>query len=808
MTGLRWRKVARDLWGARTRTAMMVLAIAVSLTAVGAVLSGRTIVAREMERSYLGTHPASATLHLSGEPDAATVAEVAAQPGVADVAVRGSVRARVRVDGRWQQFILWVTAPDDPMRVSAFSVEQGNWPAPVDGMLLERSSLSYFGLAAGTSLEVQTPNGTLQPVTVTGTVHDPTLAPSEQETIGYGYLTPAALRRLGESVALDELKLVVGPDAAHPTRDAAEIEAAARRVGTVLAARGLHVAGIEVPPPYRHPHQTQMQAVTFLLLTFAALSVVLSAVLVATMLGGLLAHQVRQIGMMKAVGARTRQILRLYLHLALVIAAAATALSIGPSLLAGRYLAGVVGELLNIDLASVAVPAWVFGVQLLVGVAVPLLVALVPLVRGSRVTVRRAIDDHGAGTGAGSVRGNRFEAWLGSRRGADRSLVMAWRNTFRRKGRLALNLSLLAAAGGLFITGLNTAGGWNALVDNGLANRHYDLEVRLSRPMPAATLDALLRPLPGVAGVEAVASWRTAVVGADGVDVSHAYPDGGHGSFSITAIAPDSPMLSLPVLEGRWLRPDDTDAVVLNQLVPAYQDLGVGDQVTLAVAGRPTTWRVVGLVSDFGTHGTAYVTPGGLDGAVPVPGQASLIRVVTVGHDAAAHRAALDEIERALAAGSVGVTSAMPVDQLETALDGHVAVLIAIMLAVSAAMGVVGLLGLASSMSTSVVERTREFAVLNAVGATPGAVRRIVVSEGLLVAVMSVAVAVVVALPLTRLLGDFVGEQAFHLPLPFQLSGPAVLLWLTVVLVGAAAATAASAWRAARLTVREALSVA
>ncbi|AVZ71072.1 hypothetical protein SLUN_01195 [Streptomyces lunaelactis] len=806
MTRLRWRKVARDLWNARTRTAMMILAIAVSLTAVGAVLGARTIVLREIDRNYLGTHPASATLHLSGKPDAAAVADVLDQPDIADATVRGSVKARVRVDGRWEQFMLWVVAPDDPMRISSFTVEQGDWPTPAAEMLLERSSLSYFGVANGGSLEVQTPNGKPQRVTVTGSVHDPSLAPSEQETVGYGYLTEAALQRLGENVALDELKLVVGPDAAHPTRSAEEIEQAAGRAGAVLAERGLRVTAIEVPPPYRHPHQSQMESVTTLLLVFAGLSVVLSAILVATMLGGLLAQQIRQIGMMKAVGARTRQILQLYLLMALLIAAAATALSIVPSLLTGRYLAGVIAELLNIDLVSVAVPAWVFTVQLLAGLGVPLLVALVPLVRGSRVTVRQAIDDHGTGTGDGSVRGTRFTAWLGSQRGIDRSLVMASRNTMRRKGRFALNLTLLAVGGGLFITGLNTAGAWTALVNEGQANRHYDLEVKLNEPVSAATLDGLLRPLPGVADVEAVASWKTAMTGTDGLDVSHTYPDGGHGSFSITAAPPDSPMLTLPVIEGRWLRPDDTDAVVLNQLVPIYQDIEVGDEVSLTVADRPSTWRVVGLVSNFGTHGTAYVTPDGMERAVPVPGQASLIRVATEGHDDDARRAALTQIERTLATEGVNVASAVPVDQLETALDGHVAVLIAILLALAAAMGVVGLLGLGSSMSTSVVERTREFAVLSAVGATPGAVRRIVVSEGVLVAAMSVAIAVVVALPLTRVLGDFVGDQAFHLPLPFNLSGPAVLLWLTLVLVGAAAATMAAAWRAGRLTVREALS--
>ncbi|WP_412537771.1 hypothetical protein R8Z50_18090 [Longispora sp. K20-0274] len=81
MTGLRWRKVLRDLWSARTRTAMMVVAMAVSVIAVGAVAGARSILDREISRSYGATHPASATLELTSSPGPEALAEVAVQPG-------------------------------------------------------------------------------------------------------------------------------------------------------------------------------------------------------------------------------------------------------------------------------------------------------------------------------------------------------------------------------------------------------------------------------------------------------------------------------------------------------------------------------------------------------------------------------------------------------------------------------------------------------------------------------------------------------------------------------------------------------
>src|SRR3712207_1230894 len=60
------RKVLRDLWLARGRAAVLVVATALSLTAVGAVLGAYAILTREMPRSFLSANPASATLVVDG----------------------------------------------------------------------------------------------------------------------------------------------------------------------------------------------------------------------------------------------------------------------------------------------------------------------------------------------------------------------------------------------------------------------------------------------------------------------------------------------------------------------------------------------------------------------------------------------------------------------------------------------------------------------------------------------------------------------------------------------------------------------
>jgi putative ABC transport system permease protein len=127
------------------------------------------------------------------------------------------------------------------------------------------------------------------------------------------------------------------------------------------------------------------------------------------------------------------------------------------------------------------------------------------------------------------------------------------------------------------------------------------------------------------------------------------------------------------------------------------------------------------------------------------------------------------------------------------------------LLGVALPLGVIGGIGLATTMSANVLDRTREFGVMHAIGARPERVRRIVTIEGVFLAIASLLVAVVPMLVLTGVLGNMWGNLFMGGPLPFRISVPAVVIWMAIAILGAVLATEAAASRASRLTVREAL---
>jgi putative ABC transport system permease protein len=806
----------RDLRASWSRLALMVVAIAVSMTAFGGILFAWASIGRETSGGYMRTGPASATIVLDRPVDAGRMAAIAAQarkrPGVIEATGRTQFDSKVEVNGQPRDAALqvFVAAPDDPMRLVKFDLGQdGAWP-PADGEVWIRDdALALLGVAVGDTLTIQPPGGERVRLRVAGTVYDPSLAPTPQETKGRGYLSTAALASAGQPAKLDQLKLQVAePGQTVPTRDRDTVVAKASEVGGWLQQdQGLTVQEIQVPEPYAHPHQWQADVLLLSLLAGGAAALLLATILVATMLNNLFTQQIPQIGIMKAIGARSGRIGRLYLAMTLLVATAATLVALGPAILIGRAGLQALLEMLGIQAASLAAPWWTYVVFLAVGLGLPPLMALLPLVKASRTTVRAAIDHHGGGATPSAATG--VLARLGRLRRLDRGLLMALRNTIRRPARFWLSVGLLASAGTVFVAGMSLNAGTQAANDDKAQQRYWDVDVQLASPTATAAVTGALARVPDVAGVQAWTRTPVGIAGPGQLPVTRTYPDQGHGSIAVNTIpAGAKPFPPPKLLEGRWLRPGETGAVVLNQITrkSTLPDLRAGDSVQLFIGANPSSWRVVGIAEEReASGGGVYTTAEGLAAATGQPQGVNQLRIITDRRDESTRNAVATAVDTALTGAGIKVGSAASVSRGAAAAEGHTGPILLVLIGIAVPLGVVGVIGLASTMSTNVLDRTREFGVMHAIGARPRAVRRIVTAEGVFLALTSCLVAVLPALGLTKVLGDGLGNLFMNAPLPFRVSLLAAGIWIALVILGAALATDAAATRASRITVREAL---
>ena len=124
---------------------------------------------------------------------------------------------------------------------------------------------------------------------------------------------------------------------------------------------------------------------------------------------------------------------------------------------------------------------------------------------------------------------------------------------------------------------------------------------------------------------------------------------------------------------------------------------------------------------------------------------------------------------------------------------------------ISIVMAIVGGLGLMSSMGTSVIERTREFGVMRAIGAKSRTILRNIISEGVFIGLMSWGIALPLSIPLSLGIDYLLGMMSFRASLPLVVSPVGLVTWVTLIIIGAIAASAYPARQASRLTVRETL---
>jgi putative ABC transport system permease protein len=358
----------------------------------------------------------------------------------------------------------------------------------------------------------------------------------------------------------------------------------------------------------------------------------------------------------------------------------------------------------------------------------------------------------------------------------------------------------------MFMTGLNTAKAWSLRLQEVTTGRKYDVAVRLQRPEPVEKAIGTVGAVSGVADAEAwglaSASWGDS----RGVPVVRTYPDKGHGSFQVVGTPANTKLVDFPVLAGRWLEPEDDEVTVLNHMAAAdAPQAEVGGVVTISVEGVTQSWRVVGFVRDLGSPATAYIPWRTFERISRTPGTTQLLGVSTAARDSAARAEVIRRVERAVEGAGMEIDVSVPVEVLSTAVGEHMAVLLGLILGLAGLMSLVGVLGLTAAMSMGVLERTRELGVMQAVGAAPAQVLRVILAEGVFVGAFSGLLAVASAVPLSALVGTVVGGLSFRAPLSLVMSPAAVLSWLAIVIAFSAVATAAPALSASRMSVREAL---
>jgi putative ABC transport system permease protein len=794
MSSPRWRKVLGDLKLSRSRTALVVLSIAIGVFAVITILTTREVLQEGLDNSFDLANPASAVL-MTDTFDADLVEAARHLPAIADAEGRTVLDVRLRNgDGTWHDLNLNAMASFDDVRIDRIVSEEGAWPPASGTLLLERLSQDAAGVAIGDQVVIETPDGQQHTLTVDGVVYDPgQVAPDIGDGRLSGYINQESLATLGQPAGFNRLHLL----STHDPQDVQQGEYVAGLVrDQVLEPAGVTVSRIAVQDTPRY-HSADLGEALFLILgLMGGLILLLGVFLVINTVNALLAQQTRQIGMMKAIGAQRRQIAGLYITLVLAYGLLAVVIAIPLAIVAAMAFAGFLAGMLNLDATGPWLPPGVVALGLALGLLVPLLAALVPVLKGTRITVREATTSYGLSDNASQGDGMLDRA-IERLRGVPRPVLLSLRNTFRRRGRLALTLATLMLGGAIFASVATIHASLGGTLDDITQYTSYDVEISLSQMEPSAVAIAEAEGLPGVERAE---GWISS-------NASRLREDGTQNSNIWLMAAPAGTDLIRPTLvEGRWLQPGEGEALVVNiDFQRDEQDVHVGDVVTLKVEGHDLHWPVVGVVTSQLMGPVVYLPYEPFSQAIGLDGQSNRIVLETTRHDAASQTEAARLAEDALRAAGVPVAQVETQSDLRAGTEGLFSILVMLLLIVGVLLIAVGSLGLMGAMSLNVIERTREIGVMRAIGASNGIVARIVIVEGLVIGLLSWVLGGLLALPLSWALSYAIGVTLLQTPLAYTFSAVGLLMWLVLVVVLSVVASVIPARNAWRLSVREVL---
>lgn len=797
MAAPRWSKVARDLTSHRVRTALVVLSIAVGVFAVAVVLGGRQVLLREFDADFAASVPPSAEFDTTGFDDKLP----------ARIAERDDVRA---AEGRRRVTVRYTTEPDDDGSTAGWETlrlwalpefergdvqkivrdEATSWPPKAGEVVLERSALQVGKFSIGETITVESPNGARTELRIVGLAHDINAIPAQFQGSETGFVSMGTLPLLDEPERLTHLSVLMSRDVA--SRSAASRIAADIR-DTDLAAAGVRTLRLDVPEPGSHFLGDIFKAISLLLLALGVMSLALSGFLVVTTVSAIMAQQVRQVGIMKAVGGRRGQIAWMYLALVAIYGVLAVAVGVPAGLWAGDRFTEYAAGVLNFRVTDFTPPAWVIALEVAVGVLVPMVAAAFPVRRGAMLPVVAALNATGVSPRFGHGLVDRA---LGLVRGLPRPVALSLRNTFLRKGRLALTLVTLVLASGVVMAVLSVRASMLQTVEDMSSWWNYDAQVFMARPQPRAELEREAEKMPGVTGVE---TWLEA-------QASLARPDGSENEdLYALGIPGDSRFIVPAMVAGRWLTPEDENGVVINTDVTKDEpQLGVGDTITLTMRGEEREWEIVGIATGQLMGPVVFVERGALDAAVGAGGAVTRLLVQTERHDEESQAQAATELERRLDDASLANSGSQTQLAQKESIGNQLGILVTFLVIMASLLAAVGVIGLTGTMTINVLESTREIGVMRSIGASHRSIFGIYITEGVVVAVMAWAMGAVLSWPFSVWLVDALGT-AMSLPLSYAFSWVGVAAWLLTMLAIAALASLLPAWRASQVSIRDAI---
>ena len=709
------RKSVSDLTRRRGRALFAVAALAIAVASVG-LFALPTLMNRAMNGEVAANKLADVTVTVKPLPlTAAQIQALGSLPNVAAFDPKSTFGTYFYRDGR--TFLIG-KASFAHQTVDAVTVTTGSAPGP--GAVLTDVQNAAYGHdvgGVGKTVRVRAANGSVVSLPISGEARN---LDGAQLIVSDGipvlYTTAQTVVALSGTPGYTEL--------AFRLHDPSET--AARQTVTTIRQYLQTVPGFtgfselpQIRSPGDWPGKSGFNKITDVSYVITLLALLGALVLLSSTISTLVGEQTQEIATMKAIGARERQIRRVYLRTAGLLGGLGAIVGAVLGILLSCALTSYFASSLYAISAPFSVDLPVVLASIAVGVIGAPLAALPAVRRAARLPLAEALQASGSATGPEG----RLEPLLRRARFLPRTAQIGLRGVTRR-GRRSITTALqVALAVATLLAFLSLASSVSNTVNQSWNSYRFNIfaDTVTGQPLPP-NAGTLIASIPGVAHIQPQLTNSVNLGGQDG---------------DVWAI-PDRPMYSFHLVSGRLLTPADTRAqarvTVVEQSIAGASNTHVGERVMLRTAVGQVPFTVVGIVSDQQENGTVlYVPLTTMQSVLHTPGAVNRYWIQTTSGSQQLIDQTNTRLERASAIHGLQIkTTRVYVGAAQDRATYR---------GITTAINVLGLLIVAISMvalintlTMVVLERTREIGILRCIGAHARDVRRIFATEGMTVA--------------------------------------------------------------------------
>jgi len=789
----RIKKSLNDLKANPARTGLVILALIIGLWGIGSILVSYTILKNDLNENFMRTIPPHVIM-TSENFEQLDLSQFRNRPEIERAEFRDLSMQRIEVfPDKWLP--LWIYGVEDfnHFHLAKMYSQSGNSiPAP-GSIIIERDGQNprVSNLKIGSKPRVRIGGKTIT-LPISGINFDPAQAPATQDAFIYAYTDKKTYPEItGETVnqrLIFRFKDVTSKE---------QVQAQVQKVLADFQQNGIIVKTMNIPKFNEHPHQFQLNTLLMINGAIGFLAFLMGAVLVSQLMGAILSQQIRQIGILKAIGASRFQVLGIYLIMVILLGVASSLIAIPLAVASGYGYAHFVANIINFDILTTSLPTHLYMFMIAAGLLLPIVLSLPALLKGVKISVRDAIADYGILQSGKSARTKISSGWFLSK--IPYNVLLAFRNTLRRKKRLAVTIATMSLGVAIFSTGFNVKQSLIVFLADSRDSMKHDVQIVFKDQMQR---EAAISPFHLLENVERIETWNG---GKGRLQTGVSSTTNGIG---IVALPFDTNLMKWKIIEGRWLKQTRDIEIVMNQ--QAVETFGrpveVGKSYDINIKGKMINAKLVGTVKEFDIA-KIYIDQKQYDLAVNPNHMINSLMFVAKNKDYGKIIDLKKNIEKIISSTNFNVLYVMSQAERAKIIFDHLNIILTILAFLAFLVLLVSALGMASATGINIMERTREIGVLRAIGATPKMIYRLFVTEGMLVSLASIGTGLIIAWPMSVAASAFFGYLILgaNTPLDFAFSTSGFFITLTITLGFGYLASRIPARKAITVSTKEAL---